>query len=346
MAESGLPMPGTVLVTGATGFVGSHLARLLVARGQSLRLLVRPTSDRARLAGIEAELVEGSVCDAAAVRRAVQGCSDVYHVAGDYRLWARHPRELYETNFGGTRTVLLAAGEAGVGRVVYTSSVGTISARPDGAPVTENSESSIKSLVGHYKKSKLLAEREAFRQARAGLPVVIVSPTAPVGERDFRPTPTGRIILDFLRGRMPAYVDTGLNFVDVRVVAVGHWLAARSGRVGQRYLLGTENHSLRDILEMCGQISGLRAPRLRLPYPVAWIAGACSTGLAELTRSPPAIPIEGVRMARRPMYADSGKARRELGFSPGPVREALRRAIRWFRARAPRDGHWTRRRGT
>ncbi len=297
----------------------------------SLRLLVRPSSDRTRLSGIDAEVVVGTVCDTTVMRRAAQGCSVIYHVAADYRLWARNPDELYSTNVDGTRNVLEAARIAGVQRLVHTSSVGTIAPDPKGAPVTERSPSSLEAMTGHYKRSKYLAEQEAMRYARAGLPVTIVSPTAPVGERDFRPTPTGRIILDFLQGRMPAFVDTGLNLVDVRDVARGHWLAATAGRVGERYLLGAENLSLKAILEACAEISGLPAPRLRLPYPAAWLAGAFSAGVAAIRRTAPSIPMEGVRMARRPMYADCDKARREIGYLPGPVRPALQRAVAWFR---------------
>ena len=333
-------MPELALLTGATGFIGNHLARFLAARGQPLRLLVRASSDRSRLEGIDAEVFVGSLSDRQSVQRAVRGCGIVYHVAADYRLWSRSPARMYETNVHGTRTVLGAAARTGVRRVVYTSSVGTIAPNPSGRPVTEESPSSLEQMTGHYKRSKYLAEREALRRARSGLGVVIVSPTAPVGERDFRPTPTGKIILDFLQGRMPAYVATGLNFVDVRDVARGHWLAGRSGRVGERYLLGAENHSLKSFLRICAEISGRPVPRLRLPFPVVWIAGALSEGTSALLGSEPAIPMEAVRMARRAMYADAGKARRELGFSPGPVRTAIERAVQWFRNRsAPGCGY-------
>ena len=257
----------------------------------------------------------------------------VFHVAAEYTLWTKHPRKVYATNVDGTRNVLDAAKSSGVKRVVHTSSVGTIAPSRDGKPVTEASVSTLHAMTGHYKRSKFLAERLARRAARAGQDVVIVNPTAPVGERDFKPTPTGRIVLDFLEGRMPAYVDTGLNLVDVRDVARGHWLAAERGLAGERYLLGAENLSLRRILELLAEATGRTAPRIRLPYAAAWAAGSLSTLWSRVSGKRPRVPIDGVRMARRSMYADCSKARRELSFSPAPVQGALTRAVEWFERR-------------
>ena len=319
-----------VLVTGATGFVGNHVARFLASRGERLRLFVRPASDRAALAGLDAEVVVGDLRDAASVAKAADACGTVYHVAAEYRLWCRNPRQMYEINVEGTRNVLEAALQAGVERFVHTSSIGTITPNEDGSPVTEKSPSSLEMMTGHYKRSKFLAEREAELYASRGLAVVIVNPTAPVGEGDFKPTPTGQIIKDFLEGRMPAYVNTGLNLVDVRDVARGHWLAARRGRPGERYILGSENLTLRQILALVGAASERQAPRLRLPYFAAWIAGAFSTGWARVAGVPPRVPLDGVRMSRRAMFADCSKAREELGFNPGPIQPALARAVDWF----------------
>lgn len=326
-----------ILVTGATGFIGSHVARYLAQRGEPLRLLVRKASDRTLIQGLDAEICEGDLKDRASLREPVEGCDAVFHVAADYRLWSPDPLEVYATNVDGTRNLLEEARRAHVDRFVYTSSVGTIAPSSDGDPVSEKSTSQLRRMVGHYKRSKFLAEREALRAASAGLPVVVVNPTAPVGEGDIKPTPTGKIVLDFLSGRLPAYVDTGLNLVDVRDVARGHWLAASRGRVGERYLLGAENLALREILRELADISGRRAPRIRLPYSLAWTAGAACHAWSRLSGWPPAVPIEGVRMARYRMFADCSKARRELGFSPGPVRPALERAVKWFSERGPND---------
>lgn len=319
-----------VLVTGATGFVGNHVARFLASRGERLRLFMRPSSDRTPIAGLDAEVMVGDLRDAASVAKATRACSTVYHVAAEYRLWCRNPRELYQTNVEGTRNVLEAALQAGVKRFVHTSSIGTIAPSEDGSPVTEQSPSSLEMMTGDYKRSKFLAEREAERYASRGLGVVIVNPTAPIGEGDFKPTPTGQIIKDFLEGRMPAYVNTGLNLVDVRDVARGHWLAAERGLPGERYILGSENLTLRQILALASVAGERQAPRLRLPYFAAWIAGACSTAWARVAGTPPRVPLDGVRMSRRAMFADCSKAREELGFDPAPVQPALVRAVDWF----------------
>ncbi len=327
-----------ILVTGATGFIGNHVARHLAGRNQRIRVLVRPSSDRVPLGGLDAEACVGDIEDLDSLRRAVRGCRAVFHLAAQYRLWTRDSETLYRVNVNGTRNVLQAALEASVERVVYTSSVGTIAPMSDGTPVTEVSRSGLSEMIGHYKRSKFLAERVAEEFAGQGLPVVIVNPTAPVGERDFKPTPTGQIIVDFLKGRIPAYVDTGLNLVDVRDVAHGHWLALQHGRPGERYLLGSKNLSLRRILEVLASISGRRAPRVCLPYWAAYVAGMTSTGYSRVSGKTPRVPLEAVRMARKSMYANSDKARRELGFGPVPVINALERAVGWFESTAGEPG--------
>ncbi len=331
-----------ILVTGATGFLGGHVARLLNAQGADLRLLVRPTSRLENLEGLRAERVVGDLRDPASLRAAVRGCQIVFHVAADYRLWARHPDELYRSNVEGTANLLDAAAEAGVGRIVYTSTVGTIRPSDLGRPSDpgrppdsgklsdEDSPVSLEHMAGDYKRSKFLAEQAALERARRGAPVVIVNPTAPVGEADVKPTPTGKIILDFLRGRMPAYMDTGLNFVDVRAVAEAHLAAAEHGRPGERYILGDRNMTLHELLQALARIAGRPAPRLRVPYSVAYGVALVDTALARWTGRAPVAPLDGVRMARHKMFVSSEKGRRELGFSPGPIEDALERAVRWF----------------
>lgn len=316
------------LVTGATGFVGWHVARRLTEKGYRVRALVRPGS---RLRELEAEPVAGDLRDPASLERAAAGCSLIFHVAADYRLWVRDPAEMYASNVGGTRNLLEAARRAGVERVVYTSTVGAIGIPAEGVG-DEQTPVSLADMRGPYKRSKFLAEQAALKAAREGLPVVIVNPTAPIGDHDFKPTPTGRIILDFLRGAMPAYIDTGLNFVDVENVAEGHLQACEHGRTGERYILGSENLTLRQFLERLAVVSGRPAPRRRIPYAVAWLAGVLSTGWAGLSGRPPRAPLDAVRMARKKMFVSSVKAMRELGYAPRPVDEALRRAADWFRA--------------
>ncbi len=316
------------LVTGASGFLGWHVAHALLRRGIPVRALVRrPEAVR----DLDAELVAGDLRDADAVRRAAQGCGLVFHVAADYRLWVRRPREMYESNVGGTRNVLEAARLAGVERIVYTSTVGCIGFVPGGLG-DESAPVSFADMTGHYKRSKWLAEQAALEAARSGLPVVIVNPTAPVGAHDVKPTPTGQTILDFLRGRMPAYVDTGLNIVDAGDAAEGHWLACERGRAGERYILGSENLTLKQIFELLSHITGRPAPRLRLPWAIAFAAAALDTLRAEITGSPPRAPLDAVWMARRKMWVTHAKAERELGFRPAPAETALRHAVEWFEA--------------
>jgi dihydroflavonol-4-reductase len=316
------------LVTGASGFIGWHVARLLAERGQKVRALVRPTS---RLRELEVEPVVGDLQDAGSLDRAVGGCERVFHVAADYRLWARHPQELYGSNVEGTRNLLEAARKHGVERFVYTSTVGCIGVPHEGlgdetVPVT------LEEMSGDYKRSKFLAERLALEYAASGLPVVIVNPTAPVGDHDVKPTPTGKIVLDFLRGAMPAFIDTGLNLVDVRDAAAAHLLAAERGRPGERYIVGCENLTLAEILQKLARLTGIAAPRVKLPYAVAYAAGVVTTGWARMTGRPPLAPLDAVRMAKKKMFVSTEKARRELSFAPGPVDAALGRAVEWFQA--------------
>lgn len=316
------------LVTGASGFLGWHVARLLLERGRNVRALVRPGSSVREL---DVEPVTGDLRDASSLRRAATGCGDVFHVAADYRLWAPNPDELYHSNVDGTRNLLAAAREAGVDRVVYTSTVGCIGV-PTGGEGDETRPVSLQEMSGAYKRSKFLAEQVALEYARNGFSVIIVNPTAPVGDHDFKPTPTGRIILDFLRGAMPAFIDTGLNLVDARDTAEGHLLAYDRGRVGERYILGCENLTLAQILERLARLTGRKAPSIRLPYAVAYAAGVVTTALANITGRPPRAPLDAVRMARKKMWVSIEKARRELGFAPSPVDGALLRAVQWFEA--------------
>jgi dihydroflavonol-4-reductase len=316
------------LVTGATGFVGWHVARLLLERGHRVRALVRPSS---RLRELEVEAAAGDLCDPDSLERAVAGCGLVFHVAADYRLWARDSGQLYRSNVDGTRNMLEAARKAGVERIVYTSTVGCIGF-PGNGEGDETSPVSLSQMTGAYKRSKYLAEQVALECARGGLPVVIVNPTAPVGDHDFKPTPTGKITVDFLRGAMPAFVDTGLNLVDVRDVAAGHYLACERGRTGERYILGCQNLTLEQILQRLAAASGRPAPATRIPYALAYAAGAASTGWARLTGRAPRIALDSVRMSRRKMWVSHQKAARELGYTPGGVDDALKRAVDWFRA--------------
>jgi len=324
-----------ILVTGGTGFVGANVVRELVARGAgSVRVLARRGGDRRALDGVPVEIVEGDLLDRASLARAVTGADTLYHVAADYRLWARDPTELHRVNVDGTRAILEAAGEAGVRRIVYTSTVGALGLPTDGTPGTEDTPVSLADMVGPYKASKFLAERIAMDLAARGLPVVIVNPSAPIGPWDVKPTPTGQMIVDFMRGRMFATLDTGLNIVHVRDVARGHVLAAERGRVGERYILGhlRGNLSLAEIGRLLAEATGRSAPRLRVPYALAWCGAACTEAVARLTGRPPAVPLTAVRMARKRMYFSPTKAVRELGLPQTDPREALHEAVRWFAA--------------
>lgn len=317
-----------ILVTGATGFLGWHVARHLLDRGDRVRVLARNTPVR-DLEG--AEVVRGDLREPDSLMSAVNGCSVVFHVAADYRLWARDPDELHRSNVAGTRNLLEAARRAGVDRLIYTSTVGCIGIPDDGVG-DENTPVRLEDMAGPYKRSKFLAEQEALRAAREGFPVIIVNPTAPVGDRDVKPTPTGRVILDYLKGGMPAYVDTGLNLVDIRDTAWGHLLACEQGSPGERYILGGENLTLAQIFHKLEAISGIPAPKTKIPLSVAMAAGVVSTGWAHLTGKQPRVPLDGVRMARKKMFVTTAKAVRELGFASSNVEGALRRAVDWFRA--------------
>jgi dihydroflavonol-4-reductase len=321
----------TVLVTGASGFLGGHVARLLAERGNRVRVLVRPGRDSRQLDALPVERMAGDLRDAASLDAATEGVETVYHVAADYRLWARDPREIYESNVTGTRNLLKAAKRAGVARFVYTSTVATVAVPHGDSLPDENTTSSLGQMIGHYKRSKWLAEQEALNAAREGMPVVIVNPTTPVGPGDAKPTPTGRTVVDFLNGRMPAYVETGLNWVPVEDAALGHLLAAERGVAGERYILGGENLSLKQVLDMLAGASGRPAPKVRLPHAVALAAGYADAAFSRLLGREPRIPLEGVRMARHSMFVNASKARRELGFAPGTVPAALGRAVEWYR---------------
>jgi dihydroflavonol-4-reductase len=317
-----------ILVTGATGFLGWHIARLLVEKGCTVRALARPSSSALNLEGVER--ITGDLRDLASLGPACSGCSVVYHAAADYRLWAPRPEEIYQTNVEGTCNLLEAARRSGVERLVYTSTVGCIGIPRDGIGDEETSVT-VEQMTGHYKRSKFLAEQEVIAAAGSGMPVVIVNPTGPVGDRDIKPTPTGKVIVDFLKQRMPAYVDTGLNLVDVRDAAAGHLLACERGRDGERYILGAENLTLAAIFNRLEAVSGIHGPSTRIPYAVAWAAGAISTAVARVTGGDPRAPLEGVRMSKKKMWVRHDKATRELGFAPGPVDAALGRAVEWFR---------------
>jgi dihydroflavonol-4-reductase len=319
------------LVTGATGFVGSAVARRLLVEGFAVRVLARPGSDRRNLAGIEVEVAEGNLTDAASLQRACAGCEALFHVAADYRTWAPRPQELYEANVEGSRALMRAALQAGVKRAVYTSSVAVLGIPKDGTPGDESTPVTVDDMIGHYKRSKYLAEEAVREFVGQGLELVIVNPSTPIGPRDLKPTPTGRIVVDAASGKMPAYVDTGLNIVHVDDVAEGHWLAYTRGRAGERYVLGGTDMSLRRILETIADIVGRKPPRVRLPHaavmPVAYVA----EGLARLTGKPPVATVEEVRMSKKLMFFSSAKAQRELGYRIRPAREALQDAVAWYR---------------
>ena len=318
------------LVTGASGFLGSHVARLLAEREDGVRVLVRPSSDLRALGDLPVERTTGDLRDAASLDRALAGVDTVFHVAADYRLWAADPAEIYESNVAGTQNLLVAAQRAGVRRFVYTSSVATVAVHRPGRLPDEDVDSRLDEMIGHYKRSKFMAEQEVMGAAGQGAPVVVVNPTTPVGPGDWKPTPTGKLIVDFLNGRMPAYVETGLNVVPVEDAARGHLLAAERGEIGRRYILGGRNMTMREILEALAQATARPAPRVRLPHAVAMAAAYVDTAWSRMLGRAPRIPIEGVRMSRHRMFVDASRAPRELGFSAGPAEEALARAVRWY----------------
>ena len=320
-----------VFITGATGFVGGHVARLYAAEGASLRLLTRQTSRLDSLAGIDAEMVKGDLREPENLRLALSGCDALVHVAADYRLWVRDPEQMYAANVDGTRELLKLAREVGVQRVVYTSSVATMGFKADGTIVNEETPVALADMIGHYKRSKFLGELEAKRAAKSGQHVMILNPTTPIGPGDAKPTPTGRIIVDFLNKKFPAYVDTGLNLVDVMEVARMHVVALDRGTPGERYILGGENLTLKQILDRMSAITGLPSPKRKVPHAVAMtFALFDETITGKLRGKEPRATVEAVRMGKKMMFASSAKAERELGFKVLPVYPALRAAIDWF----------------
>lgn len=323
----------SAFLTGGTGFVGASLARLLLKRGLKVKALARKGSDRRNLAGLAVEIVEGGLADASAIEAGVRGCRYAFHVAADYRIWIPNPDDMYAVNVAGAETVLRAAAKAGAEKIVHCSSVAAVKV-PDGrVPVDETNEyAGLDEIVGHYKKSKYLADVLARRLGREGLPVVTVNPAAPIGPMDIKPTPTGKVVVDFLNGRIPSYIDTGLNVVHVEDVAEGHWLAAQKGRPGERYILGGENLTLKQMLDLLAEVSGLPGPRFKTPYAIAYAFGAVDTAIASLRGTEPLAPLDAIKMAKHYMWFSSAKAKKELGFDPRPARVALRDAVEWYRA--------------
>jgi dihydroflavonol-4-reductase len=318
------------LVTGGTGFIGSAVSRRLLTEGIAVRALVRRNSDRRNISGLDVEVAEGDLMDVASLARACVGCDALFHVAADYRLWAPRPSEIYRTNVEGTRAILRAAAEAGVKRVVYTSSVATLEPPGAGIPGNENTPATLADVVGHYKRSKFMAEKVVREFTLKGLAAVTVNPSAPVGPRDIKPTPTGRTMLEAAAGRMPAYVDTGLNIVHVDDVAAGHWLAFKYGRVGERYVLGGTNMTLYEILTDIAQLVGRKPPKVRLPHNLALPIAYIFEALAQVTGKPPAATVEGVKLSKKMMFFSSDKAKEELGYAARPPLQALEDAVRWF----------------
>ena len=327
------------LITGATGFVGSAVLRKLVSVGHDVRALVRPQSDRRNLLELPVEIVHGDLRDRSSLEKAVKGCSVLFHVAADYRFWVPHPDELYEVNVTGSRNIVLAAADAGVERIVYTSSVAVLGSNKDESPADEETPVTLADMIGHYKRSKFLAEAEIRELVKSrGLPVVIVNPSTVVGPRDIKPTPSGRMIIDAASGRMPAYVDTGLNFVHVEDVAEGHLLALERGRVGERYILGGTNLTLKEALSEIASIAGRKPPRIRLPHNLVLAVAAIAEAWSRVSGKEPWVNLTSVRLARKKMYFSTEKAQLELGYRPRPIREAFRDAIDWYRQHGYIDG--------
>ena len=322
----------TTFLTGATGFVGAAVARLLLAKGHHVRALSRKNNDRRNLQGLNLEIIEGDLADATTYAKALAGCQTLFHVAADYRIWVPNPAAMNHINVDGTRALMLAAMDAGISRMVYTSSVAALGIRKDGVPSDETTPSTFADMVGTYKQSKYLAEQEVKRLiTHHNLPAIIVNPSTPIGPRDVKPTPTGRMIVDAVKGRMPAYVDTGLNVVHVDDVAMGHWLAFERGKVGERYILGGENLGLGEILSIIAGMSGRPAPTIKIPrgplFPLAYAMEA----IAAITGKEPFVTVDALRMARKKMYFTSAKAERELGYTARPARVAIADAISWFK---------------
>jgi len=320
------------LVTGATGFVGAAVVRALIKSGVEVRVLARRDSDFTNLQSFRIDGAYGDLRDKESLRNALAGCQQLYHVAAHYALWAKDPSIFYAVNVAGTTNLMEAAREVGTERIVYCSTIGAIGLPPEGGPGTENTPVSLSQMAGHYKRSKFLAEQEVLRLAREGLPVVIVNPSAPVGEGDVKPTPTGKMIVEFMKGRMPAYIETGMNIVDVDDVATGHLLAMQKGRIGERYILGCKNLMLREVFEILSKLTGIKAPTIKLPRSAVLPLAYLNQWLANLTGRPPRIPLEGVKMAKYKMHYDCSKAIRELGLPQTPPEVALEKAVRWFRS--------------
>ena len=320
----------TTLVTGAAGFLGSHVARQLVARGDDVRVLLRVSSSNRAISDLSLEYVTGDLRDASSLERAMAGAQRVFHVAADYRLWAKRSRDIYDSNVGGTRNLLAAAKKAGVEQLIYTSTVATIAVDRPESP-NEFTDAKLEEMVGHYKRSKWMAEQEVLKAAKEGLPVIVAMPTTPVGPWDWKPTPTGKIILDFLNGKMPGYVETGLNFVGVEECAAGHLLVARKGKIGERYLLGAENLTLKQLLDSLARITGLASPAMKIPHALALGVAYVESAFSRLIGKEPQIPVEGVKIAQHMMFVDCSRAKKELGFAPSPVAGALERAVKWYR---------------
>jgi dihydroflavonol-4-reductase len=318
-----------ILVTGAAGFLGSHLTRQLVARGADVRVLLRPSSNNRAIADLPLEYITGDLRDAASLDRALAGVQRVFHVAADYRLWSKRSQDIYDSNVGGTKNLLEAAKRAGVEQFVYTSTVATIAVDRPEHP-NEFTDAKLAEMVGHYKRSKWLAEKEVLDAAKQNFPAIVAMPTTPVGPWDWKPTPTGKIILDFLNGKMPGYVETGLNFVGVEECAAGHILVAEKGIAGERYLLGAENLTLKGVLDLLADLTGLPAPSLKIPHGLALGVAYAETAFSRLIGREPQIPVEGVKIAQHMMFVNCSRAVRELGFQAGPVSAAFERAVRWY----------------
>jgi len=320
-----------VFVTGATGFLGASIVRELLKDGRDVRVLVRAGSDTSNLKGLDVELWTGDLRDSGSLKAGLHGCDTLYHAAADYRLWTRTPQEMYRINVDGTAAILEAALHNSLSRVIYTSSVGTLGNPGDGTPGREDTPVTLNDMVGHYKKSKFLAEREAEKFIARGLPLVIVNPSTPIGPFDIKPTPTGKIIVDFLNRKMPAYLDTGLNIIAVEDCARGHILAGEKGRIGQKYILGNANLTMQQIFGMLEEITGLSAPRVRLPYTPILLAAYVNEAISSITGKAPLIPLAGVQMAAKFMFFDPSKAVEELGLPQTSAKAALKRAVEWFR---------------
>jgi dihydroflavonol-4-reductase len=319
----------TTLVTGASGFLGSHVTRQLVARGETVRVLLRASSNNRAIADLPLEYVTGDLRDSASLARALAGVARVFHVAADYRLWARRKQDIYDSNVGGTKNLLDAARRAGVSQFIYTSTVATIAVDRPEHP-NEFTDAKLEEMIGHYKRSKWQAEREVLDAAKQGFPAIVAMPTTPVGPWDWKPTPTGKIILDFLNGKMPGYVETGLNFVGVEECAAGHLLVSEKGKIGERYLLGAENLTLKEVLDTLARMTGLAAPKLKIPHGLALGVAYANTAFSRLLGREPGIPVEGVKIAQHMMFVNATRAKKELGFQPGSVTAAFERAVRWY----------------